>query len=108
RFLRAAGVVALAEELFWRGFLMRFVCDWEGDFWQQPFGRGGWLSYFIVTALFIFSHGALDWAAAWVYGSLTYLLCVWSKNLGACIVMHATANFLMGLYIIAYGKFGLW
>jgi len=108
RFFRAAVVVALAEELFWRGFLMRFICDWEGDYWRQPFGRGSWLSYFIVTGLFIFSHGSLDWAAAWVYGSLTYLLSVWSKNLGACVLMHATANFLMGLYIIAYGKFGLW
>ena len=39
---------------------------------------------------------------------LTYALCVWSKNLGACVVMHAVANFLMGLYIMAYGKYGLW
>ena len=108
RFFRATVVVALAEELFWRGFLMRFVCDWEGDYWRQPFGRASWLSYLIVTGLFIFSHDSMDWAAAWVYGSLTYLLCVLSKSLGACVMMHATANFLMGLYIIAYGKFGLW
>jgi len=108
RFLRAAVVVALVEEIFWRGFLMRFVCDWEGDFWRQPFGRATWLSYLIVTGMFIFSHDAPDWAGAWVYGSLTYLLCVWSKNLGACVIMHGTANFLMGIYIMAYGKFGLW
>ena len=108
RFFRATVVVALAEELFWRGFLMRFVCDWEGDYWRQPFGRASWLTYLIVTGLFIFSHDSMDWAAAWVYGSLTYLLCVLSKSLGACVMMHATANFLMGLYIIAYGKFGLW
>lgn len=108
RFLRATVVVALVEEIFWRGFLMRLLCDWNGDYWQQPFGRGTWLSYLIVTALFMFSHGQQDWAAAWVYGSLTYVLCVWSRNLGACVIMHATANFLMGLYIMAYGKFGLW
>ena len=108
RMLRAAVVVALVEEIFWRGFLMRFVCDWDGEYWRQPFGRASRLSYLIVTGLFIFSHGALDWAGAFVYGSLTYLLCVWSKNLGACVIMHVTANFLMGLYIMAYGKFGLW
>ena len=39
---------------------------------------------------------------------MTYLLCIWSKNLGACVVMHAVANFLMGLYIMTYGKYGLW
>ena len=101
-------VVALVEEVFWRGFLMRFVMDWEGDWWKQPFGRSAWRSYLIVTGLFIAAHGPLDRPAALVYGSLTYLLCVKTKSLGACVVMHATANFLMGLYIMAYGKYGLW
>lgn len=108
RFVRAAVVVALVEEIFWRGFLMRFVCDWEGDYWKQPFGRATWFSYGIVTLLFMLAHAPVDWAGAFVYGSLTYLLCVWSKSLGACVLMHAVANFLMGLYIMAYGKYGLW
>jgi uncharacterized protein len=108
RFLRAVVVVALVEEIFWRGFLMRFVCDWEGDYWKQPFGRASWKSYLVVTALFILAHGKLDYAGAWVYGSLTYLFCVRSKSLGACVVMHATANLLMGIYIMACGKYGLW
>lgn len=108
RFLRAVVVVALVEEIFWRGFLMRFVCDWEGDYWKQPFGRAHWKSYLVVTGLFIMVHGASDRPAAFVYGSLTYLLCVWSKSLGACVAMHATANLLMGLYIMNTGKYGLW
>lgn len=108
RFLRAVVVVALVEEIFWRGFMMRFVCDWDGDYWRQPFGRAHWLSYFTVTTMFMLAHGRLDYAAAFIYGSLTYLLCIWSKSLGACVIMHATANFLMGLYIMAYGKYGLW
>jgi uncharacterized protein len=108
RFLRAALVVALVEEIFWRGFLMRYVCDWEGDYWRQPFGKATWRSYLIVTGLFMLAHSPVDYAGAFVYGSLTYLLCVWSKNLGACVIMHATANFLMGLYIMASGKYGLW
>lgn len=108
RFLRAAVVVALVEEIFWRGFLMRFVCDWEGDYWKQPFGRATWKSYLIVTGLFMAAHAPVDYAGALIYGSLTYLLCIWSKSLGACVVMHATANFLMGLFIMATGKYGLW
>lgn len=108
RFFRAAVIVAFLEEIFWRGFLMRFICDWEGDYWKQPFGRANWLSYMIVTGLFILAHGAEDRPAAFVYGSLTYLLCVWSKNLGACVVMHGTANLLMCLYIMMTGKYGLW
>ena len=108
RFLRAVVVVALVEEIFWRGFLMRFVGDWEGDYWRQPFGRATWQSYLIVTGLFMAAHAPVDYAGAFLYGTLTYLLCVWSKSLGACVVMHATANLLMGLYIMAYGKYGLW
>jgi len=108
RFFRAAVVVALVEEIFWRGFLMRFVLDWEGAWWRQPFGRSSWKSYLIVTGLFMAAHAPIDWAGALVYGSLTYLLCVKTKSLGACVVMHATANFLMGIYILAYGKYGLW
>jgi CAAX prenyl protease-like protein len=108
RFLRAVIVVALVEEIFWRGFLMRFVCDWEGDYWRQPFGRGTWKSYLIVTGAFMLAHAPIDYAGAFIYGSLTYALCVCSKSLAACIVMHGTANLLMGLYIMAYGKYGLW
>ena len=108
RFLRAVVVVALIEEIFWRGFLMRFVGDWEGDYWKQPFGRANWRSYWIVTGLFMLAHAPVDYAGAWVYGSLTYGLCVWTKNLGACVVMHGTANLLMGVYIMHTGNYGLW
>ncbi len=108
RFVRAAVVVALVEEIFWRGFLMRFVLDWDGDYWKQPFGKPSWLSFAVVTGLFVAAHAPVDYAGALIYGSLTYFLCVWTKSLSACVVMHATANFLMGCYIMAYGKYGLW
>ena len=108
RFFRAAVIVALVEEIFWRGFIMRFVCDWEGDYWKQKFGQHRWLSYIIVTGLFVIAHQSADYPAAVIYGSLTYLLCVWSKNLGACVMMHGMANFLMGLYIMKTGNYGLW
>lgn len=108
RFFRAVVVVALVEEIFWRGFLMRFVLDWEGNYWKQPFGKASWLSYAVTTGAFMMAHAPVDYAGALVYGSLTYLLCVWSKSLSACVVMHAVANLLMGCYAVAYGKFGLW
>jgi CAAX prenyl protease-like protein len=108
RFLRAVVVVAFVEEIFWRGFIMRFVHDWDGDFWKQPFGRASWLTWAATTGLFVVAHASEDRAAAFIYGTLTWLLCVWSKNLGACVIMHATANLLMGLYIMHTGKYGLW
>jgi uncharacterized protein len=108
RFLRAAVVVALIEEIFWRGFLMRFLADRDGDYWKQPFGKHTPLAFVVCTLAFMIAHAPVDYAGALVYGSLTYALCVWSKNLCACVIMHATANFLMGCFIMAYGKYGLW
>jgi uncharacterized protein len=108
RFFRAVIVVALVEEIIWRSFMMRFAMDWEGDYWKRPFGQPSWKSYGIVTGLFMAAHAPIDYAGAFIYGSLTYLLCIWSKNLGACVVMHAVANLLMGIFAIAYGKYGLW
>lgn len=108
RFLRAVVVVALVEEIFWRSFVMRLAADWEGDYWKRPFGEASWKTYGIVTGLFMIAHAPVDYAGAFVYGSLTYLLCVWSRNLGACVVMHAVANLIMGLFAMAYGKYGLW
>lgn len=108
RVFRATVVVALVEEIFWRGFLMRFANDWEGNFWKQPFGKPTWISFLVTTAAFTLAHAPIDYAAAIIYGSLTYLLCIWSKSLGACVTMHATANFLMSLYILNTGKYGLW
>ena len=107
RFFRAVVVVALVEEIFWRGFLMRFLLKPDGDYWQVPFGKPAWSSYLVVTAAFVMIH-PLDYAlVAWIYGSLAYGLAVASRSLLACVAMHATANLLMGLYIVGTGKFGL-
>jgi len=108
RFVRAAVVVALVEEIFWRSFMMRLVLDWDGDYWRQRFGGKSWLSYAVVTGLFVVAHAPADYLGALIYGSLTYVLCIWSRNLGACVVMHAVANFLMGLYAVQSGNLGLW
>jgi len=108
RFIRAAVVVALIEEIFWRGFLMRFLANSDGDYWKQPFGKHTWLAFIVCTVAFTIAHSPVDYVGALIYGALTYVLCVWSKNLVACVIMHATANFLMGCFIMAFGKYGLW
>ena len=108
RIFRAVVIVALVEEIFWRGFLMRLVLDWEGDYWKQPFGKASWLSFAVVTGGFVIAHSPMDYAGAFAYGTLTYLLCIWSRNLGACVVMHAVANLIMCIYILQTGKLGLW
>lgn len=108
RFFRAVVVVALVEEIFWRGLLMRWLLDRDGDFWKVPFGKPSWLTYGVVTGAFMIAHAPVDWAGAIAFGSLMYGVAVWTKSLGACVVMHGVANGLMGCYIVTTGKLGLW
>jgi len=108
RFVRAVVVVALIEEIFWRGFLMRFLLDLDGNYWKVPFGKPAWISFVVVTLLFVLAHAPIDYAGALVYGTLTYGVAVWTKSLLACVVMHGVANATMGCYALVYGKLGLW
>ena len=89
RFVRMVVVVAFVEEIFWRGFLMRYLLDKDGDYWEQPFGKFSWLSFLVVTLLFMFAHSPSDYLGALVYGSLAYALAVKTKSLAACIFLPA-------------------
>jgi len=108
RFLRAVVVVAFVEEIFWRGFLMRFILDPDRNYWKIAFGRVHWKSYVVVTVAFMLVHAPVDYFGAFFFGSLMYWVAVKTKSLWACVVMHGVANLLMGIYALHYGKFGLW
>ncbi len=108
RFLRMVLVVSIIEEVFWRGFLMRYILDRDGNYWNQPFGKFSLRSYIIVTLLFMFIHAPSDYVGAFIYGSITYYVAVKTKSLFACIVMHALANLLLGCYVLKTGNFGYW
>jgi CAAX prenyl protease-like protein len=106
--VRAVIVVAVVEEIFWRGFLMRFLLDMDGDYWKVPFGKPAKISFVVVTLVFVLAHAPIDYAGAIVYGSLTYAVAVYTKSLLACVVMHGVANATMGVYALYFGKLGLW
>ncbi|MBR5186217.1 MAG: CAAX prenyl protease-related protein, partial [Akkermansia sp.] len=107
RFARAVIIVALVEELFWRGYLMRWCVN--RDFPQTvPLGQGSWLAYIVVTVAFMLVHRPVDYAGAFVYGSLAYALVVYTKRLTPVVVMHAVANLIMGICAIKLNLPHLW
>ena len=108
RFLRLVVVVPLVEEIFWRGFLMRYLADLDGDYWQVPFGTHHRRCLVIVTGMFVLIHSPVDYAAALIYGLLAYHVAVKTKSLSACVVMHAVANLLLGIYVMATQQWGYW
>jgi CAAX prenyl protease-like protein len=108
RFVRLVVVVPLVEEIFWRGFLMRYVIAGDKPFIEVPFGKHDWRAYAVTTVLFMLVHQKEDWLGALVFGSLMNFLCVRTKSLGACVWMHAVANLLLGFYVMKTRQWGFW
>ena len=109
RFARMVLVVPLVEEICWRSFLMRYiVAGEERDFTSVPFGTHTWPAFIVTTLAVVLIHQPVDYLGALVFGSLMYWLAVRSKSLGACVVMHAVANLLLGLYVLKTKQWGFW
>lgn len=108
RFVRMVIIVPLVEELFWRGFLMRYVGAGPRDWKQVPFGEHSWPVYGIVTALVMLAHHPEDYLGAFIWGSLVYYVAVRTRSLAACVIMHAVGNLCLGLYVMRTGQWGFW
>lgn len=108
RFLRLVLVAPFVEEIFWRGFLQRYLVDTREDFWEIPLGTFTWLSAFGTTAGVILIHSPADWPAAAVWGTLMAFLYLRTGSLSACVLMHAVANLLLGIYVMHTANWGFW
>ena len=106
RLVRLVIVVPLLEEIFWRGFLLRYLID--EDFARVPIGTFSWLSFAVVTAGFTFEHAAADWPSAALTGALYNLVAYRTRSLSACVLTHAVTNLLLGGYILRTGQWGFW
>jgi hypothetical protein len=106
RFLRLVLVVPLLEEVFWRGFLLRFVID--DHFEQVPFGKFNRLAFAVVTVAFTFSHSRPDWPAAFITGALYNVVAYFTQSLASCVLAHAVTNLLLGLWIMQTRQWGFW
>ena len=106
RFARLVIVVPLVEEIFWRGFLLRYLI--RDDFTSLPFGSATRYSFWIVVAAFTLVHLPVDWPAAFITGILLNLIAIRTQSLAACVMAHATANLALGIYICATKQWGFW
>jgi len=108
RMVRSVLLVPLLEEICWRGWLMRMVIAGDKPFTSVPFGTHSRNAFWITTLAVTLVHRPEDWIAAFIWGSLMYLLAVKSKSLRACVFMHAVGNLLLAIYILRTGQFGYW
>jgi len=106
RWAGAALVVPFMEELFWRDFLWRTVAA-PADFRLASVGewdRG--IPLVAVAIAFCVVHP--QWLTAIGWGLMIGALLAYTRSLGACIIMHAVTNFLLGLYVLLTGDWRFW
>ena len=106
RWAGASLVVPFMEELFWRDFLWRTIAA-PADFKLAKIGewdRG--IPLIFVTLLFCSVH--VEWMTAIVWGLMIGGLLIYTRSLGACIVMHAVTNFLLGAYVLISHDWPFW
>jgi CAAX prenyl protease-like protein len=100
---RVAGislVVPVMEELFWRGFLMRWLI--KEDFASVPLGTYQHFSFWITTACFAMVHGP-EWPLAAVVGVLYGSWFIRTKSLGDIMLAHGVTNLLLAFYCLFSG-----
>ncbi len=105
RILAAVITVPIAEELAFRGFLIRRFLS--ADIEALPPQSFTWLGVGITSIAFGILHGNL-----WFAGIIAGLLYAWALlrrgKLGEAIVAHATTNALLAAYVLLFQKWHLW
>jgi CAAX prenyl protease-like protein len=105
RTIRAATIVPIVEELFWRAWLMRWIIN--PDFEKVPLGAYAANAFWITAALFASEHGPY-WEVGLIAGIAYNWWMVRTKSLGDCILAHAITNGLLSAYVIVYGQWQYW
>ena len=96
-------VTPLAEELAFRGYLMRRLVS--SDFEAVPPGQFGWVSLFVSSVLFGLMHGEIVEIVAGILAGLAYgLLVVRTGRVRDAVIAHAITNVLLMVVMAVTGS----
>ena len=105
RSLRAVLIVPIVEELFWRGWMMRWII--KPHFTEIPLGTYTPPSFWIVAVLFALEHGPF-WDVGLVAGAVYNGWMVRTKSLPDLILAHAVTNACLCLLVVLTGRWEYW
>ncbi len=106
--IRIAGtalLVPVIEELFWRGWMMRWLI--HTDFLKVPIGAYGHTAFWVTAVLFASEHGPY-WDVGLIAAILYNYWVIHTRNLADCILAHAVTNGLLAIYIVTTGQWQYW
>lgn len=105
RVVRATLLVPILEELFWRGWLPRWIVN--NDWQKVPIGTYNMLAFLGTAALFASEHGPY-----WEVGLLCGLIYNWwlwrTKSVGDVILVHAVTNGALSAFVLMTGRYEFW
>ena len=104
RWIGAALIVPVMEELFWRSFLMRWIQ--HPRFEAVDPRRIGLKAIVLSTFVFMLAHTL--WLAAVIAGLAYAWLYVRSGTLWAPVIAHAVTNGALGAWVVATGHWQFW
>jgi hypothetical protein len=98
--------VPILEELFWRGWLMRWLVD-SRDFERIPLGTFTYSAFWMTAILFASEHGPF-WDVGLVAGAVYNWWMMRTRNVWDCIIAHAVTNGALAAYVIGAGQWQYW
>lgn len=105
RIVAAVVTVPIAEELAFRGFLIRrFV---SRDFDLIDLRRFTWIGLLISSVAFGLLHGD-KWLAGTIAGLIYAAAMLRRGRIGEAVAAHGTTNTLLAIYVLAFQKWHLW
>ena len=97
--------VPILEELFWRGWLLRWMIHQE--FTKVQIGAYTASAFWTVALLFASEHGPY-WEVGLAAGLIYNWWLIRTKNLADCIVAHAVTNGALSAYVLLTGNWQYW
>jgi uncharacterized protein len=104
RWVGAALMVPVMEELFWRSFLMRWV---DNPDFEKVDARSVTLKAMVLSSC-VFALAHTLWLGAIVAGLLYAWLYKRTGKLWAPIVAHAVTNGVLGVWVVVMGQWQFW
>lgn len=106
RMLTTAGLVPILEELFWRGWMMRWLINGT-NFQKVLLGTYQPFAFWLTAILFASEHGPF-WEVGLAAGVIYNWWLIRTKSLADCILAHAVTNLVLGVYVLTAGQWQYW